>query len=345
MSRRSRRPVGRFWLLLTVFFLVVISLMLTHKTGKPPVHRAALPPKHPTPVKPSPRWSGWSLSRLTLPHRTMGLAAVSGGQQVFVLGGLVNDSSSNQIVELQVSSAGAVQNVSPSPTTLPTPLHDLAAVPWDQSLLVLGGGTFASSAQTFRLPLPRMAPATPEQPLPLPLSDLAAVPDGARTLIVGGHNLGAPSNTIWSYSPGQPAHVFARLPQGVRYAAVARSAHTLYVVGGLTASGSYTNDAEAYNLKSGSMTSLPPYPLAMQYAEAAVVGGRLLVAGGQTASGWTSQAYWYNADLHRWQAAPSLPEPAGYGALVSTSAGQALWVGGEGPQGALNSLWTIRLQG
>ena len=160
---------------------------------------------------------------------------------------------------------------------------------------------------------------------------------------MGGHNAGVPSNVIWSYAPGHASRVWADLPAGVRYAAAAASAHTLYVVGGLTATG-VTNQAIAFNLKTRKMTMLPPYPVALQYAEAIVIDHTLVVAGGQTAAGWTRAVYWYQSASRTWRQAPDLPSPAGYGALVPTPSGGAAWVGGQGPSGALDTIWTISMR-
>lgn len=344
MSQRPRRIRRRFWFFLATFIsgLAIVSLVRTAHSPAPPEV-----PHHQTRVSRKPvhlHWSSWQTSHVVLPHRTMGFSVASSGRTAWILGGLVNQTSSHQIDTLHWNATGHIATPVPLKVTLPTPMHDMAAVSLGNDLLVLGGGTYASSASVYRLPLPHLTPATTLEPLPGPLSDLATVRDGTDILVIGGHDTGAPSNIIWRYRVSQPARIFAHLPAGVRYAAVASGTHHLYVVGGLLANGTYTNNADVYNLRTGTMTRLPPYPLHVQYAEATLVGGRLLVAGGQTASGWTNQAFWFNRRTNTWNPAPALPAPRGYGALLAISGHRALWLGGEGPQGAADNVWTLRLK-
>jgi hypothetical protein len=220
-------------------------------------------------------------------------------------------------------------------------LHDAAAVALPGRIVLLGGGTAVSSATVFRLPLPNLSPATTLTPLPIPLSDLAAISHNGGVLAIGGHNTGAPSNTIWSYTPGHPVTVWGHLPEGVRYPAEAASGGTLYVIGGLSASGP-TNQAVAYNLKTKAMLRLPPYPISVQDAEACVLDGRLVVAGGETDAGWISAVYWYDAAKKQWKSGPALPVAGGYGALIALPSGTAVWLGGASPAGAVDAVWTIQ---
>ncbi len=343
MPAHPRRIRRRFWFFVAAFVvcLAMVGYIRTiHAPAPRPVagHEAQV---HPRP--PVLHWSSWKTASVFLPNPTMGFSVASSGHTAWILGGLVNQSST-QISILRWNAKGHIASLVPSKVTLPSPLHDMAATTIGHSLWVLGGGAYASSASVYRLPLPQLTPATTAEPLPEPLSDLSAVRDGADILVIGGHDSGAPSSVIWRYRLSQTATLFARLPAGVRYAAVASGSRHLYVVGGFLANGTYTNNADMFTLKTGAVTPLPPYPLKVQYAEATLVGGRLLVAGGQTASGWTNQAYWLNIRTNVWEPAPSLPAPRGYGALIAISGRRAVWLGGQGSQGATNNVWTLRLE-
>ncbi len=341
MKARRRRPNGRFW---TLSALVVILIGAVGYLQHRPQSVRPSQPRLAGQKAPDPNarfaLSHWSSAPITLNQAMMGFAAVHTPGAIWVLGGLVNDQSTTSIQKIGVSANGTlqpIQNVAPG---LPIANHDGSAVLFGRQVILLGGGSYLSSNAVFRLPLPRMNPATTLNPLPTPLSDLQAVADGPRILVLGGHDAGAPLSTIWAYNPARPITVWAHLPVGVRYPAVARDSQMLYSIGGLSATG-VTRQAVAYSLKTGKMTKLPPYPLAIQYAEAAVIGGHLVVAGGKTASNWTNAVYWYNTAKRRWMRAPSMPSAAGYGALVAISPTQAVWLGGEGPSGTLDVVWRI----
>lgn len=338
MSVRHRRHASpRFWALLTIVVLIVVGIVvLTHR------HRpvAALRPRA-TVSAPHLALGRWTVDPVTLSQPVAGFSAVATANAIWVLGGLVNRQSTALVQKLNLGNQnqiGTIEDITPG---LPVALHDAAAVVRGQSILLLGGGSYTSSATVFSLPLPKLSPAVTLTPLPLPLSDLAAVNDGSRVLVIGGHDQGAPSSAIWSYVPGQPVRVFAHLPEGVRYAAAAAYHGTLYVIGGLNGNAQPTNQAVAYHLASHQMVRLPPYPIPVQHAEATVIDGTLVVAGGQTDAGWISAVYWFDSHTHRWVSGPSLPEPAGDGALLTLSHGMAVWLGGDGPSGPTGSIWTI----
>ena len=342
MKARRRRPNGRFWTLLALVAIIIAAAGFLHRgprSAAPSQARHAAQNSAPQSAA-SFALSHWSTVPLTLNQPMMGFAAVHTPGAIWILGGLINDQSITYIQKMGISANGRLHSVRNVPPGLPIANHDGAAVLLGRQVILLGGGSYLSSNAVFRLPLPRMNPATTWNALPLPLSDLQAVTDQNRILVVGGHDSGAPSSTIWVYNPGHPTKVWAHLPIGVRYAAVARDSHMLYSIGGLSAAG-VTRQAVAYNLATGKMTKLPPYPMAVQYAEAAVIGGHLVVAGGKTASNWTNAVYWYNSLKHRWVSAPAMPAPAGYGALVAISPTQAVWLGGEGPSGTLDVVWRV----
>ena len=336
-TRRRRRPNGRFWALLTVVVLIVAAIItLTHHHRHP-----AARPHQPVSKPPSFSLSHWTQAPITLSQPIAGFATASTSHSIWLLGGLVNGQSTPLVQELTWTPSGQLKPVQAITPGLPMALHDAAAVALPGRLILLGGGSYASSSSVFRLPLPHLSPATSLPPLPIPLSDSAAVTDHSKILVIGGHNLGAPSNTIWSYTPGKPVTVWGHLPIGVRYPAVARGGNTLYVIGGLSESGT-SNQAVAYNLSTGKMIKLPAYPVSVQHAQATIIANHLVVAGGETDAGWIPAVFWYDAGKKAWKAGPSLPEPGGYGAFLTLPSGAGIWLGGQSPSGAMDAVWTIQ---
>lgn len=339
-TRRRRHPNGRFWALLGALVVIAAAIVAaTHHHRQPtaqPTHHPRIHPKVPTFSL-----SRWRSAPITLSQPVVGFAAAKTAHAIWLLGGLVNGQSTTLVQKLTWTAQGrlkAVQDITPG---LPVALHDAAAAIRGNHLILLGGGSYVSSASVFSLPLPRLNPATTTNPLPIPLSDLAAVPDQSKILVVGGHDAGAPSDTIWSYAPGKPVTVWGHLPTGVRYPAVAADGSTLYVIGGLAASGP-SDQAVAYNLQTGKMRRLPKYPVSIEHAEAAMVANHLVVAGGETNAGWIDAVYWYDAAKKVWKPGPSLPEPGGYGAFLTLPSGEGLWLGGQSPSGAMDVIWTIQ---
>lgn len=335
-QRRRRHPNGRFWALLTTLVVIVAAVIfVTHR------HHAAAPPVAMPKKPPAFSLGRWTVAPISLSQPIQGFSAVLTPHTIWLLGGMVNGQGTTLVQKITISGQNhlnPVQDISPG---LPVSLHDAAAVFLPGRIVLLGGSTVVSSASVFRLPLPALNPATTLTPLPLPLSDAAATTHDGAILIIGGHNTATPSNTIWSYTSGHPVTVWGHLPIGVRYAAVASTSRTLYVVGGLSASGP-SNQAVAYDLTSKTMTKLPPYPIAVEYPDATIIDGHLVVAGGETDAGWISAAYWYDAAKNVWKSAPALPEPGGHGAFVTLPSGTAVWLGGDSPSGAVGAVWTIR---
>lgn len=329
---RSRHPKPRFCLFALV--VIVIVLATSQALRQPPVHRESLPKQHHTGHTVAPHavrhdYTGWTTWPTALPVALEGLAATTTGSTIYVAGGINGETSQNTLFALH---GGHVTRIA----TLAEPVHDAALSVWQHHLFLLGGGQTVSENRVWSTSLPPTE-MTRERSLPKPLSDLDTVTTTRGILIIGGHNIGSPSTTIWIYQPDRPARALATIPMGVRYPAVAVSGSTLYVVGGYLASGAYTNQALAVNIKTGHVTELAPYPLSLQYAMGATYHGHVVVAGGQTASGWTAASYRWSSSKHRWITMPALPTPRGYGAMVAYQDGLVV-IGGEGTSGALDSI-------
>lgn len=334
--KRRRHPNRRFWVLITLLVAIIIAMVAAAQHR--PASTAASPPK---PKPPTFSLGRWTVSSETLSQPTRGFAAVMTPHTIWVLGGVVDGQNSALVQKLTWKTPSQLNPVEDITPGLPVSLRGAAAVAVSGRILLMGGTAAASSPTVFRLPLPTLSPATSDTPLPVALSSPTAVKDGKRILVIGGHDNAASSATIWSYEPKKPVTVFGHLPIRVRYPAIAAAHGTVYVIGGLGPNGPI-NQALAYNLASHHMTKLPHYPVAVEYAQATVIDHTLVVAGGKTDAGWISAVYWYDSAKKVWKAGPSLPEPAGDGALVTLPTGRALWIGGQTPAGVSSSIWTIQ---
>lgn len=333
--RRRRHPNGRFWVLLTVVVLIVAAIIVvTHH------HSAKTSVSHHTLKPPTFAMGRWTVSPDSLSQPMANFSVVSTPHTLWILGGVVNGQSTTLVQRINWTTPNHFNPVEDITPGLPVATHNAAAISLPGRIILVGGGSYAASANVFRLPLPTLSPATSLTPLPIPLSDLGAVKDKSSILIIGGANTGAPSNTIWSYTIGKPVTVWGHLPIGIRYPAVASNASTLYVVSGLSVNGP-SNQAVAYNLRTHKMTKLPPYPVSVEHAEATVINHTLVVAGGETDAGWITAVYWYDAAQKAWKPGRPLPQASGSGALVTLPSGIGVWIGGQSPSGSMATIWTI----
>ena len=325
MARRQVRP--RFWGFSFVALMLAIGCILL--AYRNPTSRGSLlaPINRPAKAGRAPQWTATTMA---LPMPLQGLSAGAAGDVVYVAGG-INTQSHAGVWALRGQQFVHIGS-------LPDPVHDAALVIAGPHLLMVGGGTFRSTdtIQEMDLGTPYQTHILP--PLPIARSDLGAVWWHNAAYLVGGHGNGVPSNLVWRYTVGRGAVIFTRMPLGVRYAACARWRTTLYVVGGLTTNGP-TRQAVQINLKTGQLQRLMPYPMALQYAEAFTLNGTLWVAGGRTSKGWTRVTYFWDGSGQRWMKGPNLPEPAGYGAVVSLTGHQELWIGGRTTGRSLNVVW------
>lgn len=278
--------------------------------------------------------ASWHVTSLHLPMPLQGLSAGTTGVNVYVAGG-INTQSQSTVWKLRGSQFMSIGS-------LPQPVHDAAMVVSGQCLFMIGGGTVSSTPTVQEMNLGAGYSSHMVTPLPAARSDFGAVFWRHYAYLVGGHGAGAPSRIVWRYKLGGRAVIFTRLPIGVRYAAVAGWQGIAYVVGGLAADG-VTNQAVEINLTTGQEHSLPPYPEAIQYAEAFVLKGTLWVAGGRSAQGWTQETYRWDPTHHTWVKGPLLPMAAGYGAVAAVNAHQVLWIGGRTSGHPINAVWKFTL--
>lgn len=184
-----------------------------------------------------------------------------------ILGGLVGNSSIDTIL---AGLPGALRVVG----HLPQPTHDAAAVLLGHTVYFFGGGAATSTNTVVRVSL--SGSATNAGTLIEPLSDLGAVTIAAKAYLVGGWTGTQYATAVLRYPPGSA--VSARLPTGTRYAGVAASGGTIYVVGGLTQAGK----TRAILAVSGKhVRRIGSLPAPESDAALAALNGRLYYVGGR----------------------------------------------------------------
>lgn len=290
---------------------------------RPSAARTAAPPVATLPTTLAWHRASWSL---TTPAR--GQAAVVGGGDLLLVGGLGG------------SSLGTVQVYGPHQLKLflPDPVHDAGAVVQHGDLLVFGGGSAGPTPVIQAVPLPGGTIESPG-PLPEPLADLTAVTIKDQVYLVGGYTGPTYNQNIYRWQATAPLAVAAVLPVGLRYAAVTVDGSSIIVAGGLTPSG-LSAAVYAVNPASGLVTPWPSLPTALAYAAAAVYQGHVWVVGGQTTRGASARAFWYDPAQHMWVAGPSLPVATMDGTL--TRFAHRLWyAGGETAAGTTAAVWEL----
>lgn len=253
--------------------------------------------------------------------------ALPDGPRLRLLGGLsAGDATTPAIAEIDPKT-GQSQQVA----TLAQPVHDAAGAVIGGRDVVFGGGaaSVGSTVQVFT----GASQASSSARLPAPRADLDAATVGNRVVLVGGYDGVTPSADIWETKDGVSFTVLARLPQPVRYPAVAAVGEKVYVIGGELAGGSEATAAiQVIDVAHGTATVAGQLPAALSDATAAVVGGSLYVFGGRS-GGHNVDAVW-KLDLVTY--APTLvarlPVPTAQMA-AATVEGVTYLVGGEDDAG------------
>ena len=205
-------------------------------------------------------------------------AAADIGGAVALAGGLdAADASVASIVRLDGSSARVVGR-------LPIAVHDAPAVGIARRLYLFGGGDGVGQHDAILAVDVGRGTTRQVGTLPAPSSDAAAAAIGPTAYVVGGYTGSAWLDTIVAWRPGGSSHVVARLPHGVRYAAVAAAHGLLVIAGGTVADGSVSRDVFIFDPRLRTLRRAAPLPRPTTHAAAAASGNRVLVLGGRGAS-------------------------------------------------------------
>lgn len=291
--------------------------------SRPTTRTAAPPPTRLAAVSQAP----------ALPETLEGLAAAASGGRLWAIGGLVGGNTSTTDVFSWKPGQASWRRVA----SLPEPRHDGAAAAVGGQVWFVGGGlgTVSDPQATAFVPTASGVRVRALPPLPGARSDLAAV-GGSEAYVVGGYNGLVDALDVLALRPGGSWRTVAVLPQGARYAAVARVGQELYVFGGLTPSG-LTDAIWAVDLRSGKVHAAGRLPVPTDYMSAVVVRGRIFVLGGENQSGDVSTIWRYDPADGRLLAAGSLPSGRGYGA-AAVLGGKVYYLGGDRGGAALDQV-------
>ena len=270
--------------------------------------------------------------------RAAGAAAVV-GDKIVVAGGRTGDPG-KPVLPTEVYNGTSWHDA----RAIPTPGDHLAAASDGTYLYAVGGEKLTSS-----LPLAtvqRFNPATSQwtqlTPMPAAAANVGAAVAGGQLITLGGETLGSVFNTVralnlttraWSNLPNMP---FARHGMGV-----AVIGNSLYAVNGAAQLG------HKGSTKTMQILTVPQAPptlvgawqlrhssrLAVQQAPAAVLGGRIWVAGGLTGPlQATAETQVYDPTVRTWGPGPALPVALNHAMMVNYRG--TLWViGGFVSQG------------
>jgi Kelch motif protein len=216
-----------------------------------------------------------------LPAPVERAVAVASGSEILVAGGLdAGGSSTNGVFRLEPASGRLTLLGS-----VPEPFHDAAAGLIGNRLYIFGGGSSKSSSSVQEFDLASHQGAVVAH-LPRPLSDLAAATIGNTIYLVGGYDDHHARAEIYATTDGTHFRLAGRLPQGVRYAAVAATNGKLVIAGGIVG-GLPSSAVYGFDPGSGRVGRLGSLPTATGHASAVTLSGSVYVVGGLDLSGGT----------------------------------------------------------
>ena len=225
-------------------------------------------------------------------------------------------------------------------TSLPGPQHDAQAATLAGRTYAFGGG-YLSELDHIVSYDPRSNAVTAAGTLPRPASDVAVTESGGSAYIVGGFDGSNWLDWILAWRPGSAPRIVARLPVGLRYAAVAAAGRDLLIIGGSTPSGA-SNAIFRFDPTSGAVNEIGRLRSPVTHAGAAAVHDTVYLVGGRGESidTPTAQVWAINPETGRLRLAGRLPQPLSDAGV--TAVGDAIIVAGghtaAGAQSAVGEL-------
>jgi YVTN family beta-propeller protein len=288
--------------------------------SRPPARQRPRPPVHVVER---------ALGRLAAPVQDASAASVGGG--AVLAGGLTSADVSTSAIE---SVLGARERRAGQ---LPVALHDTAAVRLGRAVYLFGGGDGVRQLDG----IVRVWPGSPMTVgrLPAPSSDQAAAAVGGTAYGVGGYTGSRWLDTIVAWRPGSTAHVVARLPTPLRYAAVASADGRLVIAGGSTPAGTASREVLVFDPGTAGVRRVGRLAEPTTHAAAAALGRLVYVVGGRGTLVDTPKTTIEAVDPVRGRVVPAghLSSPrSDLGAAAEP--GRILLAGGRGPDGTVATL-------
>jgi serine/threonine-protein kinase PknK len=195
---------------------------------------------------------------------------------------------------------------------LPVALHHPAATVFRGEIVVLGG--FGAAAGLYDRPSARVlalrAGAWEDlPPLARPRGAAAAAVAGDRLVVAGGRNVAAllGPTEVFDGSAWRDAEP---IPTRRDHLSAASDGRSVFTVGGRFLSpGALAAALERFDPVAGTWERLPALPTPRGGQGAAMVGGRLIVAGGEKPSGVYAEVEAYDVASQSWATLPPLPTP------------------------------------
>jgi N-acetylneuraminic acid mutarotase len=267
------------------------------------------------------------LYALPAPLRDPAYAAL-GGTRFAMLGGL--DTADVSADGIEIADLRRVLHTA----ALPSAQHDAQGALLDGKVYVFGGGS-ATELDHILSYDPASGAVTQVGSLLAPQSDVAVTRAGAEAYIVGGFDGTNYLNTVVAWHPGSGPDLQARLPVGLRYAAVAIADGGLLVIGGSTPTGAsaaiYRFDLTTHRVRRLGTLAHP-----VTHGEAATLGTYVYLIGGRgdLLNGQTAAVYAIDPVTGKVTAAGHLPQPTSDAAALTI--GDAIVVaGGQSPTSTL----------
>ena len=245
------------------------------------------------------------------------------GARAIVAGGLVaGDQSTSRSYRLNLRQG----TVTPLPD-LPVAVHDAAGVSLHGSPLVVGGGNATEQATVQNLGTQGWRVVGR---LPTPRADLAAVRLGASAIVLGGYDGVQSLAAILSSQDGREYHSIGQVPVPVRYPAAIASHGVVWLLGG-ESHGQMIDAIQRIDPRTGRARVVGHLPRPLGHAAAAVLGGRILLAGGRTGPNTlTAAMWWFDPATVSCRRAGRMPYPLADAGVFRTGRAAYL-IGGETP--------------
>jgi N-acetylneuraminic acid mutarotase len=266
--------------------------------------------------------------------------AVANGRYVFLLGGIDVSGSTVDTVYRLDPAAGKVKLVG----ALQAATHGAAALLLRQRAFVFGGAgpPVYDLVQEFD---PASARTRVVGHLPAPRADLAAAAVGTQVVVAAGFDGTGPLDTVLTTTDERHFRLLARLPQAVRYPAVAVVGRSVYLFGGLEFGGEYTGTfsraIQRVDLASGQARIVSQLPTPYAHAMATVRDGEVFLLGGSTPAGASNAILRFDPQTGAVSRAGALPEHVADGGIATI--GDLTYVVGGINGGPLTTVCVVRI--
>jgi serine/threonine protein kinase/N-acetylneuraminic acid mutarotase len=257
--------------------------------------------------------SGWQLGTASL-YATQQVGAAILDGKIWVAGGLTDSQDATPRTEYYDSTTG-MWSEGPN---LPVPLHHAMMVSYQNTVWVIGGfepkGSEiigVASDRVFRLN--QAQTGWVEAPsLHHARGAGAAAVVGNKIVVVGGRNAGTPPAEVvpTEIFDGTSWHDAAGIPVPGDHLAAVSDGTYLYTVGGRRLeAASNTAAVQRFDPAANRWVQLKDAPGKVSDAGAAIIGGRIVVAGGESTGSVFSTVWAYDLASGTWSSLPNLAEP------------------------------------